>query len=156
MKYPVLVFFFVSYLGVFSSFAQSTIIDELQTDRFMAGTVRIEASPEINRLIGKKTNLSNVAGNFIKTNGHRVQIFSGNEPRVSKEEAYKKQELINETFPDIPTYVTYKAPYWRLRVGDFRSHEEAFLAMKQIVQEIPALKKESYVVKDEIKIPVNE
>ncbi len=147
-------FFFLSTFFAVSLSAQ-TIIDELQRDVPSAGVIRVNASPEINQLIGRKS-ASAFLEEYIKVSGFRVQVFAGNEQRTSKAEALKKQELINEMFPDVPTYVMYNAPYWRLRVGDFRSREEAFLLMKQITQDLPALKKESYIVKDEVRVSVDK
>lgn len=63
---------------------------------------------------------------FLKIQGYRTQVFSGNNQRKSKDEAFRKEKEIKELFPDVPTYVTYNAPFWRLRIGDFRSHEEAY------------------------------
>ncbi len=142
--------------GIFSVSAQSSIVDALEEAVPYEGIIKVNASYEINQLIGKK-NEALLSGevDYVKTSGYRVQIFSGNEQRTSKAEAFKKESLINDAFSDVPTYVTYKAPYWRVRVGDFRTHEEAFLLMKQIGQDLPSLKKEMYIVKDEVKIPVN-
>ena len=65
------------------------------------------------------------------------------------------EEEIKELFPDIPTYVTYNAPFWKLRVGDFRSHEEAYQLMRQLMEAFPDYAKEMYIVKEEVKIPLN-
>ena len=64
---------------------------------------------------------------FLKVQGYRTQVFSGNNQRVSKDEAFRKEKEIKELFPEVPTYVTYNAPFWKLRVGDFRSHEELII-----------------------------
>ena len=133
--------------------AQTTIMEHLQEERPDEGTIQINASPEINQLIGRK-DLSLSFSDYIKISGHRIQFFSGND-RTAKAEALRRQALINEAFPETPTYVDYKAPYFRLRVGNFRTHEEAVLLRNQITKEIPSLKKESYIVKDEVQIPIN-
>ena len=66
---------------------------------------------------------------------------------------YEKE--IKKLFPDVTTYVTYNAPFWRLRVGDFRSHEEAYHMQRLLMDAFPAYKKEMYIVKEEVKIPLN-
>lgn len=131
--------------------AQDTIIESLLESRPYEGEVSISASPGVNQLIGRKSS-SDSAVEYQKSSGYRIQAYSSNAPKTSRAEAFRRQELVKEAFPDISTYVTYVAPYWRLRVGDFRSQEEATLFMKQFEQELPSLKKESYVVKDEIRI----
>ena len=134
--------------------AQSTIIEHLQEERPSEGVIKINASSEIKQLIGKRDSFLSLS-DYIKISGHRVQIFSGSAARTARAEAFKRQELINEVFPEIPTYVTYTAPYWRLRVGDFRTQEEANQLRNKITKEIPSLNKEAYVVRDEVKIPAN-
>ena len=92
---------------------------------------------------------------YLKMQGFRTQVFSGNNQRASKEEAFQKEKEIKERFPDVPTYVSYNAPFWKLRVGDFRSHEEAYHMMRQLMDAFPSYGKEMYIVKEEIKIPLN-
>lgn len=152
MKYLGKVSLLTIALVVFSSVkGQETIIESLQSTQPSEGAIEISAAPEINALIGR-TVTGQSSTEYIKANGFRIQLYSGNTAKTSKEEAFRRQELINEEFPDVSTYVTYQAPYWRLRVGDFRTQEEAYLLMKQITKEMSTLKKESYVVKDEIKV----
>lgn len=56
--------------------------------------------------------------------GYRIQIFMeiGNEA-IQHAEVVKKS--FTEQFPDIPIYLTYEQPNYRLRVGDFRNRVEA-------------------------------
>jgi len=53
--------------------------------------------------------------------GYRVQIFLGR----SRSEAYAEQARFRQLFDDIETYITYDAPNYRVKVGDFRSRREA-------------------------------
>ena len=56
--------------------------------------------------------------------GFRVQIFfdSGNN---SKRSAQTAREKFMELYPDIAAYLTFKSPYYRVRIGDFRTKLEA-------------------------------
>ena len=92
---------------------------------------------------------------FLKIQGYRTQVFSGNNQRKSKDEAFRKEKEIKELFPDVSTYVTYNAPFWRLRIGDFRSHEEAYHMQRLLMDAFPAYRKEMYIVREEVKIPLN-
>ena len=53
--------------------------------------------------------------------GYRVQLFSGSDRN--------KANLIKSQFksdlPEVPVYITYRQPYFKLRVGDFRNRIEA-------------------------------
>lgn len=87
-----------------------------------------------------------------KTGGYRVQIFSDNNARTAKNEARTKAKAIAASFPQYPTYVTFTSPYWRLKVGDFKSHDEAEVAATQIKRAFPDYAKEIRVVRDRINI----
>ena len=53
----------------------------------------------------------------------------GENQDVLKDEAYQKASMIKDADPELSTYVTFTSPFWRLRVGDFRSFEEANLKL---------------------------
>ncbi len=87
--------------------------------------------------------------------GYRVQVFSDNNPRTAKAEAGSKQRVIASRFPQFQTYVRYTSPYWRLRVGDFRTQQEANAAADELRKAFPAYSKEIRVVRDRINISGN-
>lgn len=136
-----------------------TIFDALQTPQPGEGKVVIRQPDAIREMVGKRLHGADVetteSETFLKIQGYRTQVFSGNNQRKSKDEAFRKEKEIKELFPDVPTYVTYTAPFWKLRVGDFRSHEEAYHMMRLLIDAFPSYGKEMYIVKEEIKIPLN-
>lgn len=85
-----------------------------------------------------------------KVGGYRVQVFSDNNPRTAKNEARAKAREISQAFQHLRTYVVFTAPYWRLRVGDFKSAEEAESVASQIKKHFPAYSREIRVVRDRI------
>ena len=93
---------------------------------------------------------------FYRMRGFKVQAFSGNNQRTSKDEAHRKQMQINGAFPDIETVVLFESPFWRLRVGNFTTREEAENTMEELQRAFPSFGKEMYVVVDEVKIPINQ
>ena len=130
----ILLLFAFMMAGTSSLFAQtalegerSTIFDALQRSGLGKGEVVINQSAAIREMVGERMRGANVETTdsltFLKVQGYRTQVFSGNNQRVSKDEAFRKEKEIKELFPEIPTYVTYNAPFWKLRVGDFRSHD---------------------------------
>lgn len=90
-----------------------------------------------------------------KTGGYRVQVFLDNNARTAKNEARARARNISEQFPNLPTYVVYSSPYWRLRVGNFRSHEEADAAASELSAAFPAYAREIRVVRDRIVVSPN-
>lgn len=84
--------------------------------------------------------------------GFRVQVFSDNNTRTAKNEARAKSKMIAARFPQYATYVRYTSPYWRLKVGDFRSQQDANEAAEELRKAFPAFGKEIRVVRDRINI----
>ncbi len=87
--------------------------------------------------------------------GYRVQVFSDNRP-AAKGEARTKGRAIAERFPSYRTYIKYTSPYWRLRVGDFRTRREAEDAAEAIRQAFPSYSREVRVVADRITISATQ
>ena len=140
--------------------SRSTILDALSRHGVGEGEVVVHQSAAIERMVGERMAGADVettdSVTYLKIQGYRTQVFSGNNQRASKDEAFSKEKEIKELFPDVPTYVSYNAPFWKLRVGDFRSHEEAYHMMRQLMAAFPKYGKEMYIVREEIKIPLNE
>ncbi len=83
--------------------------------------------------------------------GYRVQVFSGNNSNA-KSEGQTRENQIHLFFPEHNTYLTYGAPYWRLRIGDFRTSEEAADFAAELKKAFPAFKREITVVRDRVTI----
>ena len=88
---------------------------------------------------------------LIEIDGYRVQIYSSNQQQVAKEEALGLEKKLKE-YLSHTIYVTYVSPFWKVRVGDFRTYEEAYAYKKEFVQMYPEQMGETYIVKDKIKV----
>lgn len=86
----------------------------------------------------------------LTASGFRIRVFSGNKQSASKARAYKIQEQLLKEDPELPTYVIFKTPFWRLLVGDYRTAEEANSKLRSLRQQFPSLAGEMFIVKDEI------
>lgn len=76
--------------------------------------------------------------------GYRVQVFLGDR---SQAESIRRTFLLQH--PDIPAYLSYLAPNFRIRVGDLRDRVEAEAMRENLRIEFPGL----YVVPDQIEPP---
>ncbi len=103
------------------------------------GEITIIADPRIKSLDLKKTE------NPTKLNGYRVQIFFGDRGKAQE----MRGEFIRK-YPDHNAYISYLAPNFRLRVGDFRTRLEGDKFKDEISKSFPG----SYIVKDKIELPV--
>jgi hypothetical protein len=63
--------------------------------------------------------------------GFRVQIFtaSGNRSKLLTD---REQAIFDSSYPGVRSYITYDEPYFKLRVGDFRTRLDAERFLKQI------------------------
>jgi hypothetical protein len=77
--------------------------------------------------------------------GYRVQIYFGS---VRQKASDVKQDFSGK-HPDIISYLTYLAPNFKVRVGDFQTRLEAQGFLKSIEGQYPT----SFIVQDEIKLP---
>lgn len=112
---------------------------------------RPEAQPEASPDAEEKS-APQATGIRTRTAGYRVQVFSDNNPASAKSEARSKARNISGQFPQHRTYITFTSPYWRLRVGDFRSQAEAEAAADDIRRAFPSYAKELRVVRDRINL----
>ena len=104
----------------------------------------VNRDPRIDRLVEKhrQYNQSNPG-----VDGFRVQVFfdSGNN---SKKAAQTARERFMEVHPDVAAYLTFKAPYYRVRVGDFRTKLEAEGFLFQLATAYP----NAFTVPDRIQV----
>ncbi|MDR1258121.1 MAG: SPOR domain-containing protein [Tannerellaceae bacterium] len=161
----------ISFAGMYQAAAQIipyapptryTIVDELQAPARGKGSVVIDQPAAILNMIGARlqggADMETTAGGrvYLRYQGYRVQVFSGNNQRTSKDEAFRIEREMKNLIPDIPTYVTYNAPFWRLRIGDYSTHEEAMQVQRQLMQAFPKYGKEMYIIREDIRFPINE
>ena len=109
------------------------------------GSLNVDQDDRIESLISKQRRLYSVDSSF---NGYRIHVFMeiGNEA-LQHAEQVKRQ--FQNAFPDIPIYLTYAEPYFRLRAGDFRNRVEAEKCLRRIKPKF----KEAFVTADMIYRP---
>lgn len=164
-RYTILV---LLLLLVSSAYSQSShqrkdILEELNSPVSGKGRVTVYEDESITHVLGRhvsppRTVYTSTDGSsqFYRVRGFKIQAFSGNNQRTSKNEAYQKQQLINNLYPEMETVVLFESPFWRLRVGNFQTRTEAEDVLKEMVKSFPSFGKEMYIVVDEVKIPVNQ
>lgn len=82
--------------------------------------------------------------------GFRIQVFSSNAQRTAKSEAFAIERDLKNAFPEVGIYVSYTAPSWKVRVGDFKTSEEAQDFRSELIVAFPNLRNTTYTVKDKI------
>lgn len=100
-----------------------------QTDT--SGVV-VTKDSRIDSLVRKQIAANELATRESRRNvpGFRIQVM--NTPDRSK--IYDAKAKVYEQFPDWKPYVLYQAPNYKLRVGDFKTEDEANAALQQLQQ----------------------
>ena len=128
---------FTSLLIVF--FSRAALAQELIP---LPGKLEIVQDEKITLLVDQYRQM---CINNPETDGYRVQIFfdSGSN---SKNKASNVKTEFETSYPGIKPYLSYKEPYYRVRVGNFRTLIEAVGFQKKIASDYP----NSFAVKDKI------
>ena len=131
MKRILLMILFVATASI--AFAQSN------------GSVNVIQDDRVEGLIAKQRILYQLDSSF---NGYRIHVFMeiGNE---ALDHAKQIKSQFERAFPDIPIYLTYVEPYFRLRAGNFRNRVEAEKCLRRIKPKF----KEAFVTADMIYRP---
>lgn len=82
--------------------------------------------------------------------GFRVEVFADNNVRTAKSRATAKRRHLMARLPQYRVYLTFQSPYWRVRVGDFRTRGEAEGAMAEIRRIFPSFSSDLRIVRDRI------
>ena len=77
--------------------------------------------------------------------GYRVQLFSGTE-RINANNLRNKFKI---DYPEVPIYLIYQQPYYKLRVGDFRNKIEA----QQFYLKLAPDYEQLLIVPDKVNLP---
>ena len=66
-----------------------------------------------------------VMRNSYKTQGYRIQVFSGGNSRADRQKAESAGMVMKSNFPTEPIYVHFYSPSWKCRMGNYKTLEEA-------------------------------
>lgn len=77
--------------------------------------------------------------------GFRIQIFFGSERKGALDAKTKFLQL----YPETEAYLIYQQPYFKVRVGDYRTRFEAHATYKKLITEFDKI----FIVPDKINLP---
>jgi hypothetical protein len=83
------------------------------------GGVKVVKDSRLDLLIKKQIYINTLA--IRNQPGFRVQVISTNK----RNEATEMKAKVMQLYPDVRTYLDYQAPYFKVRVGDFKNRDEA-------------------------------
>jgi hypothetical protein len=89
-----------------------------------------------------------IQGDVVIMDGYRIQIYFSNERKLAEEQRMKFIRL----FPAFESFIEYDAPNYTVKVGSFRSIEEAEEFRKMITPDFPM----SIIQKAKIKMSLDK
>ena len=85
----------------------------------------------------------------VEVDGFRVQVYSSKQQKTAKNEALllqqKLEKSVNKTI-----YTISEPPFWKVRLGDFQTREEAVVYKNELIVQFPELQGSAYIVPDKI------
>ncbi len=99
-----------------------------------------------------ETPIESIQEDYIRTwrrlgeiDGYRIQIAAVTGTN-SKSTAESERYLFSSRYPSIPAYISFKEPYFRIRVGNYATRLEAYFALQEIRTSYP----NAYIIPDKI------
>jgi hypothetical protein len=131
-------------------------LNELDDDS--SSNVKKEEEKKKEDLTPKKPKRQHTSQQTIENRGvgYRIQAYTDNNPKTAKAAAQKRARDIAMKFPQYRSYISYKAPAWRLRIGDFKTQQDAKAALNRIKSVYPKFAREMVIVRDRINIWSND
>lgn len=115
-----------------------------QTD---TGSVTVNKDPRLDLLISKQIEINEVTTRDSRRNGpgFRILVISSN----NRNKVTEAKTKMYRKFPELKAYMMYQAPFFRLKVGNFKERIEA----EEYLTEVQRLFDSSvYIVPDNIEV----
>jgi hypothetical protein len=111
------------------------------------GSVVINKDPRVDLLVNKQIEINEVTTKNSRRTapGYRIMVISSN----NRNKVTEAKTIMYREFPELKAYMMYQAPFFRLKVGNFRDRANA----EEYVDQIKRLVKNNvYIVPDTIEI----
>jgi hypothetical protein len=113
--------------------------------------VVITKDPRVDSLVRRQIAVNEETTRQSRRNvpGFRIQVM--NTP--DRQKVYDAKVKIYQEFPDWKPYLLYQAPNYKLRVGDFKTEDEAQAALQELSKLFP---QGMYVIRDIIELKLSD
>ena len=130
----IILIFTVFILAFYTAKSQSDVI-KISDNANIIADLNLSRLLEINLEKSEKTD---------KIPGFRIQVASSNNRFIIDEE----RDLAKKELEKFRTHVIYDQPYYKLRLGDYKTRLDAMKHLQEILEVFSS----AYIVKDEIKV----
>ena len=109
------------------------------------GNIQLVQDEKVDLLVSKHIQINE---NSKGMNGYRIQVFfdSGTNSKIRATSVYDNFLV---KYPDVGAYLTFKAPNYKVRVGDFRTKLDAQRFLNEILADYP----NAWIIEDQINLP---
>ncbi len=154
LKFHRIVILAAALLLSLNAFAQNAPVDStmLGADVLTLISQKGKGSATVNQSIEIRNALSRhiVANSNKKMQGYRVRIFFGND-RTARAKSESIAAAFSERYPNIRVYRSHVSPYFKVTVGDFRTHADAQRFATRLTNS--GAYQTAFVVKEQINYP---
>jgi hypothetical protein len=112
-----------------------------------SATVILRKDPRIDLLVKKQMQINEETTRESRRNipGFRIQVVNS----IDRNQVFAAKSKIYQQYPDLKSYLIYQSPNYKLRVGNFKTEEEAGPYLEQISKLFPT---GVYIVRDIIDV----
>lgn len=112
-----------------------------------SNSVIVHKDPRVDLLVKRQMELNEINTRDARSRmpGFRILIISTNDRNKANEAKLR----VYRSFPELKAYLTYQAPYYKLRIGNFTDQKDAENWLKKVQAEFPT---GVYVIRDTIEV----
>jgi len=122
-----------------------------QTDSTAPATLAVLKDPRVDKLILKQIEINEETTKETRKNmpGFRIQVIN----TTDRNKVFAAKAKVYQEFPDLKPYLLYQAPNYKLKVGNFKTQEEAEEMQRQLERLFPS---GTYVIRDIIEVKITD
>lgn len=96
----------------------------------------INRDPRVDSLIRKQIQINEVTTRDSRRNipGYRIQVANSND----RNQVFAIKTKIYQVYPELKPYLIYQPPNYKLKVGNFRTAEEAEPYLQRLTRDFPS------------------
>jgi len=112
-----------------------------------SGSVVVHKDPRIDLLVNKQIAINEETTRESRrtANGYRILVINSND----RSKVFAAKAKIYQNYPELKPYLLYQPPYYKLKVGNFRTHEEAEDYQRALSKDFPT---GLYIIRDIIEV----
>lgn len=118
-----------------------------QQDTTGRGNITVHVDPRVDLLVRKQIEINEFTTRDARrfASGYRILVISTND----RAKAINAKTKVYQQYPELKAYLMYQAPYFRLKVGNFRDQKEAESYLNDLKTLFPG---NMYIVRDTIEV----